>query len=137
MEPQPRQCRVPPVVFVLAVHLALWIGVIYGLVYRVPAYKRTYEDYGMRLPQITQLLLDVSDFTVDFGWLFIPGLLAAVVFDAVVLVLLWQMCQHRVWGWLWAVLMTLPQFLLLSLLILGLSFGALAIRQMFEKLGTP
>ena len=33
--------------------------------------------------------------------------------------------------------MTLPQFLLLTQLIIGLSFGALAVREVFEKLGTP
>ena len=86
MDPLPRRLRVSPVVFVLAVHLALWIGVVYGLVYQVPAYKRTYEDFGMRLPQITQMLLDVSDLAVDFAWLFMPVLLTALVGDAVVLV---------------------------------------------------
>ena len=134
MEATPRRVRVPQVVLVLAVHLTLWVGVVYGLVYRVPAYKRTYEDFGMRLPQFTILLLDLSDFAVDFGWLLIPGLLTALVVDAQVLVLLWQLCQRRVWGWLWAVLLSLPQVLLLTLLTTALSGPLQALR---EKLTPP
>ena len=38
------------------------------------------------------------------------------------------------WGWLWAVLMCLPQLLILTVLIIGLFVPALTIR---EKLAAP
>jgi type IV pilus assembly protein PilC len=53
----------PIVVILVAVCILTFI-----LVYIIPKFKKIFEDFGMELPQITQILLDVSDFAKDYFW---------------------------------------------------------------------
>jgi type IV pilus assembly protein PilC len=53
----------PIVVILVAIAILTFI-----LVYIIPKFKKIFEDFGMPLPQITQLLLDLSDFAVDYFW---------------------------------------------------------------------
>jgi type II secretory pathway component PulF len=134
MESTPRRVSVREVVCVLVGHCALWFAVTYWLIYQVPIHKRMYENFGMPLPQLTTLLLDISDFAVDFGWLLIPALLGALIVEAAILVLLWKSCRRRVWGWLWAILLAMPQAVLLALTIYALYVPMAGLR---EKLSAP
>jgi type IV pilus assembly protein PilC len=53
----------PIVVILVAVAILAFI-----LIYIIPKFKKIFEDFEMKLPQITQILLDVSDFAVDYFW---------------------------------------------------------------------
>lgn len=53
----------PAVVILVAVAI---LGFI--LVYIIPKFKKIFQDFGMKLPEITQILLDVSDFAVEYFW---------------------------------------------------------------------
>jgi len=53
----------PIVVILVAVAILAFI-----LIYIIPKFKKIFEDFDMKLPQITQILLDVSDFAVDYFW---------------------------------------------------------------------
>jgi type IV pilus assembly protein PilC len=53
----------PIVVILVAVCILTFI-----LVYIIPKFKRIFQDFGMELPQITKILMDVSDFAKDYFW---------------------------------------------------------------------
>lgn len=53
----------PVVVILVAVAILAFI-----LTYIIPKFKKIFEDFGMKLPQITQILLDASDFAVAYFW---------------------------------------------------------------------
>ena len=54
----------------------------------IPKFKQIFQDFGMKLPKITQTLLDISDFMVDFFWI-VPVVLVG-------LFILWKLVRlHR------------------------------------------
>jgi type IV pilus assembly protein PilC len=53
----------PIVVILVAIGILTFI-----LIYIIPKFKQIFEDFDMKLPQITQILLDISDFAVDYFW---------------------------------------------------------------------
>jgi type IV pilus assembly protein PilC len=54
----------PVVVILVAIGILAFI-----LIWIIPKFKKIFEDFGMKLPQITQILLDVSDFAVEYFWI--------------------------------------------------------------------
>ena len=53
-----------PVVVIL-VAIVILTGI---LIFIVPKFKKIFDDFGIQLPQITKLLLDVSEFAVEYFW---------------------------------------------------------------------
>lgn len=62
-----------PLIVLLAVAVA--VGVIMTLV--VPQFARAFKSFGAQLPLPTQLIIAVSNFTVNYWWLMLAGLVAA------------------------------------------------------------
>jgi len=55
-----------------AIVMAVILGVVvFMLVVVVPQVKKLYEDLGQTLPLITQIMVFVADFIINFGWLLI------------------------------------------------------------------
>lgn len=71
----------PALLFVAGVGVLLFI-----LLWIVPLAKPIYEDFGMELPGVTQLLIFVSDVVVDYGLAVLGGL-------AIVLFLVWMLLK--------------------------------------------
>ncbi|HMP03718.1 MAG TPA: type II secretion system F family protein, partial [Gemmatales bacterium] len=53
----------PVVVILVAVAILSFI-----LIYIIPKFKKIFNDFGMKLPEVTQILLDVSDFAQEYFW---------------------------------------------------------------------
>ena len=58
----------PVVVISVAVGILAFI-----MIKIVPAFKKIFDDFGLTLPLITQILIDVSDLAVNY-WFMIPGI---------------------------------------------------------------
>jgi type IV pilus assembly protein PilC len=54
----------PIVVIMVAVGILSFI-----LIWVIPRFKKIFNDFGLKLPWITQMLLDVSDFFVTYFWI--------------------------------------------------------------------
>ena len=53
----------PVVVILVAIAILTFI-----LIYIIPKFKAIFQDFDMKLPKITQILLDVSDFAKEYWW---------------------------------------------------------------------
>lgn len=78
--------------FALIVNVMLFItGFL--MYYIIPKFKKIFEDFGTELPQLTILLIRISDGFVNYWYLFLPWLLPASFFA------LWFDMQARFYGW--------------------------------------
>jgi type IV pilus assembly protein PilC len=60
-------------IYPIIVIFALVIVAFVMMVVVIPKLTQMYEDFGSELPFVTQVLINVSDFFVDFWWLAIAG----------------------------------------------------------------
>ncbi len=91
-----------------AVATFLWLLLFAGLVVIVPAQRKVFDNYGMTLPEITTVTVDISMWFVDYWWCTIPfvAIAAAATFGISYLV---QRLRSRVLNLLWtAMLIGLP-----------------------------
>ncbi len=61
--------------------------------YIIPKFKKIFDDFGTELPQMTILLIHISDGFVNYWYLFLPWILPASFFG------LWCDMQARFYGW--------------------------------------
>ena len=60
--------------------VAVAVGlVLVMMMFVLPAFKKVYEGIGADLPGLTQMMMNLSDFFVSYGWVIIGALVAAVV----------------------------------------------------------
>jgi type IV pilus assembly protein PilC len=72
----------PAVVITIAVAIVSMIMIVV-----IPKFKKIFEDFGLKLPAPTQILIDISDFMANqYGWAY---LLAAPI----VIVLMWKLIR--------------------------------------------
>lgn len=70
----------PGAVVLYLVFLTFVLVLITGfvMIYIIPKFRKIFEDFGVELPALTQLVIGTSDFAVTYGLLFIPLLLAVL-----------------------------------------------------------
>jgi type IV pilus assembly protein PilC len=72
----------PIVVITIAVGIVSMI-----MIFVIPKFKQIFVDFKLKLPAVTQLLLDISDwFALQYGW-------AVVLFSPVVITVLWKLTR--------------------------------------------
>ena len=79
----------PIVVIMVAVGILAFI-----MYYIVPKFKKIFDDFGTTLPTITQVLIDISDWVVNY-WYLIPGIPIAIW----LYVKLWRRFKAGRYGW--------------------------------------
>lgn len=60
------------VIYVAATVGVAFMVISFVMVYIIPKFKKIFEDFGIELPRITCLLIDISDFTLNFWFLLMP-----------------------------------------------------------------
>src|SRR6185436_17857971 len=63
----------------LALAFVVMVLILLLLIFVIPAFKHVYASFGADLPGPTLLLLSLADALSDYGWLWFPALVAAVV----------------------------------------------------------
>jgi type IV pilus assembly protein PilC len=76
-----------------AVHGLLWAGLLFVLVWIVPGYIQTFEEFALELPAVSQLVIRASIVTTAYWYLLV---LAAVVAAAVDFAILWMLGRRRI-----------------------------------------
>lgn len=66
--------RIGKRIVIAAVGLALTLGGGFLLIFHVPRYKKTWDDYGEKIPAGLEALLQVSDFVAQYWFMLLPGL---------------------------------------------------------------
>lgn len=103
----------------LAVHALLLLAVTIGLLGVVPHFEKVFADFQMKLPILTELVIDLASAMVQFAFLVPAALAALLALDGAILYYL-QKNGQRSLARLW--------FFLVLLLILAVAAGlALAV----------
>ncbi len=76
-------------------HGGFAFGSIIYLYFLVPRFKRTFEDFGVELPELTMAVISLSDVTVNYWWVFLFLILVALMFDLVIFVTMDRLPSKR------------------------------------------
>ena len=109
----------PAVVITIAVGIVTMIMIVV-----IPKFKKIFEDFGLKLPAPTQILIDISDFMANqYGW-------AYVLAAPIVLAMLWKLIRMGDGGKYFS------DAMLLKIPILGTIMGKSSIARFTRTLGT-
>ena len=64
----------------IAVVVVAVVLVLVMMMFVLPAFKKVYEGMGAELPGLTQMMMNLSDFFVSYGWVIIVAIVASIVF---------------------------------------------------------
>ena len=108
-----------------AVVISIAVGIVSMImVFVIPKFEKIFTDFGTKLPGITQVLLNVSNwFAKDYGW-------AYVLFSPIVFTLVWRLVRMSEGG------KYFTDAALLKIPILGSILGKTAIARFTRTLGT-
>src|SRR3954470_15103483 len=84
------------------IHICFWLAIIALHVTFMPALKKTFDDYGMRLPWLTETVIRGVLIMHEYPLAVIGALAALMVTDAVVLYRLGRLTSYRVLRELWS-----------------------------------
>lgn len=62
----------------IAVMVVAIILILIMMMFVLPEFKKVYDGMGAEMPGLTQFMMGISDFMVEYGWLVIIGLIAIV-----------------------------------------------------------
>jgi len=99
----------------LVLDAVFWFVLPYQLIMTVPKFKRVFDDFGLKVPMLTEAVVSVSMWFVDYWWvIFLPFL----IFLAIIVVIGF-LCRNRSskWFWLWW-LFTIGPAIVLNLIVL-------------------
>ncbi|HEY1188244.1 MAG TPA: hypothetical protein VGE74_11335 [Gemmata sp.] len=98
-----------------AVHAVLLFGLLGLYVGRVPAAKRTFDEFGMTLPWVTLTVIRLSNWLCEYGWALVPFVVIGCAAEFVIT--WWFGGANRAAAVLWVV----------SVAVLLGAFGALTV----------
>jgi type II secretory pathway component PulF len=103
--PVPRSAWIYPTV----VHVVLSFTLFSRLLLAGPGYERTFRDFNMKLPALTELFMPLSRAVSQHGFEVLVALPILWLVDAVVLWLLggWTRWEGRLWFWVVTILLML------------------------------
>jgi type II secretory pathway component PulF len=99
----------------LAISALLWLTLLVALVFVVPGQRRMFDAYGVPVPNLTHLVIDISMWFADYWWVTIPFLLPLFFITAVLTWLVRYQIKSRFFDALW------------TLVLIGLPFALIAI----------
>jgi hypothetical protein len=99
------------------VHALAWAPVIVALLTYVPKYKKIFADFGMKLPWLTETLIDVSDAANDWLILVPVVYLLFVAMDGGTIYLMRRIARPL--SWVWFVLLLLASFFSVFFIMTG------------------
>jgi type II secretory pathway component PulF len=91
---------------------ALWILLIIGLFWVIPQQKKAFDEFNMRLPVFTQLVMDVSMWFYDYWWVLVPFLIPFVLVVGFITYVIRRNSSNRLVIALWTFVLFAPPVLL-------------------------
>jgi type II secretory pathway component PulF len=104
MTTQPERSSAAPYVWGVAIPVILWACFCVGVLVVVPGFKRTFAEFGLRLPASTGFVIEVGDWIATY-WYVLPWSLPFLVPLDVLIVWLLSRTGKRLLVWLWCGLM--------------------------------
>ncbi len=85
----------------VVIHGTLWAAFLHILLRGVPPFKRIFADFGMKLPWVTEVVLDLADWGAEYWPLLLIALAVLLAVDGIVSYLLYANPSGRWRYWLW------------------------------------
>jgi type II secretory pathway component PulF len=104
----------------LIVHGIILTVFFLALTFLGPRAERTIRDFNLRVPLLTESVLDLSRWTVEYFYLTPLIFLPLLVVDGAVYVALRRTLRSPVWSILWSLLVFLAALALVGMLVLAL-----------------
>ena len=99
----------------LGLDAILWLALPIQLILTVPKFKRVFDEFGLKVPDLTRIVLNVSMWFVDYWWVIAPAYLALLAG----IVAIGFHCRNRsrrtFWSWF---LLTAGPAILFNMLVL-------------------
>jgi type II secretory pathway component PulF len=95
------------ILIMLTIHALFVAAMIFILIAVVPRFKKTFADFGMKMPIGTEVLIDISDWMVAFWYLVPLALAPLLVADGAALYLLRRHDRTRILARVWFILILL------------------------------
>jgi type II secretory pathway component PulF len=117
----------------VAIATFLWLALLVILAVVVPAQRKTFDEYGLKLPYLTQVAIDVGMWFADFWWVIIPCSLPVLVFVALAT---WYFCYADNPRWLrtaWMLLIAGMPLVLTLIVVISLIIPQMKLAQGMAK----
>jgi type II secretory pathway component PulF len=99
----------------LGLDAILWLALPLQLILTVPKFKRAFDDFGLRVPDLTRLVINASMWFVDYWWVIAPVYLAFLGGVVAIGFLCRNRSRRTFWAWF---LLTAGPAILFNLLVL-------------------
>jgi hypothetical protein len=117
----------------VAVAAFFWLALLVVLVVIVPVQKKVFDSWGLALPQLTQLVVDVSMWFADYWWIAVPCMLPGLAFVALAT---WYFCYADNPRWLrtaWTLLIIALPMALTIIVVISLIIPQMKLAQGLAK----
>jgi type II secretory pathway component PulF len=101
------------------VHALLWLSLAIGMMTLVPAYKREFNEYQMKLPWMTEKLIATSDWFANYWYIFAFMFIPFCVVDSAILFLTWRTPWSRGLSVYWFLVAAAVPLLLMGISCFG------------------
>jgi type II secretory pathway component PulF len=91
----------PSALAAVFIHAMCWGGLLYTLIYVVPVFKKQFADFGVKLPFLTELCINFSDWMVDYWYVLVIPILVGLAADGAIAYMLRLSNNSRAGYWLW------------------------------------
>jgi len=110
-----------PTAIAVGLQLAAWLAMLLWVQFRVPFYRKLFEEHAVELPTVAEWVIRLSDLLVSYWWGVIPAVLIVIAVISTSVDLSLERVNRIGLRLIWQVVM-----LQLPLLIFLLSLGTLA-----------
>ena len=133
MEPSKNQNTLAGSVIRVGVAAFFWILFVATLVYFVPGQKRTYDEFAMQPPAISQVVLNVSMWFSDFWWVAAPFMLIGLLVIAAITWLVRNQINNKTLAALWTLILLATPLLVNCLTWLGMLMARLKLSEALNR----
>jgi type II secretory pathway component PulF len=102
------------------VHASLWITLSLIMILVVPGYTSRFKNFDMQLPSLTESVLAVSNWFVDYFWILPFAFIPLLALDGMLVFRWYQQPSTRKLSYLWSGLMIALPVLASVVVVIGL-----------------
>jgi type II secretory pathway component PulF len=109
MSTTPPKSTIQGTAFRAGLAVLLWALLLFAFFIAVPVHKKTFDEYGLMLPQLTMAFMDIAAWLADFYWIALPALAAAAALLCLVTYFIRHKVESRFLSALWTIaIISLP-----------------------------
>jgi type II secretory pathway component PulF len=117
----------------VTVHASLWIALFLLMVVVVPGYTSRFKNFDMQVPALTESVLGLSNWFVDYCWLLPFAFFPLLALDGMLVFRWGQKPSTRKLSYLWSGLMIALPVLACVVTVIGLRLAVVKFQEGFSR----